>query len=230
MASEKRFPRPKRRAHIVPIPVHIYPLSRLVHASAASWEAELRKIEEGKLHAYRYYLPLREAVVSYCKSKGKKRDSIMLDMQSSAAAISASRGANPVKDNLSAFDIFEEHFYPRVSLFGQSLLRDESKSGCAFEGLILSGLPHFTVVDEGGTTRYVYLHASKWDDDDLKAYLELLSIIIENRFGGSADTLWCMDLRTGKDVKWKSSSRIRARCMNASRLYVRLIEAMQSPR
>lgn len=211
------------------IPVHIYPLSRLVHASAASWEAELRKIEEGKIHAYRYYFPLREAVVSFCKSKGKKRDSIVLNMQNSAATISASRGANPVKDNLTAFEMFEDRFYPRVSSFGQSLLRDENKNGCAFEGLTLSGLPHFIAADDGGANRYVYLHASKWDNDDLKAYLELLSMIVESRFGEPAETLWCMDLRTGKDLRWKSSPRMRTRCVNAARLYARLIEAMQSP-
>jgi hypothetical protein len=36
-----------------------------------------------------------------------------------------------------------------------------------------------------------------------------------------------MDLRTGKDYKWKSSPRMRTKCANAARLYARLIEAMQ---
>jgi len=50
------------------------------------------------------------------------------------------------------------------------------------------------------------------DKDDLKAYLELLAVIIANRFGAPPKSLWCMDLRTGQDFKWRSSTRIRARC------------------
>jgi hypothetical protein len=152
----------------LPIPVHIYPLSRLVHASAGAWESELRAIEEGKLHAYRYYLPLREAVVAYCKNGGKKRDQILNQLSISASAVGAARGANPLKDNRAGFDVFVSSFYPRIGTFGQSFLREDTKQGCAFEGVTLGGLPHFSTTDSKGDTRYVYVHASKWDDDDLK--------------------------------------------------------------
>src|ERR1039457_1537859 len=108
--------------HAMSVSIHIYPLSKLVHASAGSWESQLRSIEEGKLHAYRYYLPLREAVVSYCKSHGKKLDQILQQLHSSASAVTAHRGANPLRDNRAAFDTFINSFYPRIGGFEQSFL------------------------------------------------------------------------------------------------------------
>jgi|SRR5208282_130705 len=210
------------------VSVHIYPLSKLVHASAGSWESQLRSIEEGKLHAYRYYLPLREAVVSYCKSHGKRLDHILHQLNDSASRVTASRGANPVKDNRAAFDRFVNEFHPRIAHFEKSFLREDAGLGCAFESVRLGGLPHFSAKDSRGEMRYVYLHASKWAEDDLKAYLELLSIIVEDKFDAPSAAIWCMDLRTGQDYKWKSSTRMRAKCVNAARLYARLIQAMQS--
>lgn len=203
-------------------------MSKLVHAPAGSWESQLRDIEEGKLHAYRYYLPLREAVVSYCKLHGKRLDHILQQLDLAASGVAAHRGANPVRDNRTAFNMFVNVFYPRLGHFEQSFLREEAKPGCAFEGVNLVGLPHFSAIDTKSEKRFVFLHASKWDEDDLKAYLELLSVIVADRFGAPATSLWCMDLRTGTDYKWKSSTRIRARCVNAARHFARLIEAMQS--
>ena len=211
------------------VAVHIYPLSRLVHASAGSWESQLRTIEEGKVHAYRYYLPLREAVVAYCRSRGKKLNPILHQLSVSASAVTANRGANPADDNRAAFDVFVGSFYRRIGQFAQSFLREDAKQGCAFEGVRLSGLPHFSATDVKGDMRYIYLHASKWGDDDLKAYLELLSVIVGDKFNAPPSAIWCMDLRSGKDYRWKSSPRMHTRCVNAARLYARLIEAMQSP-
>jgi hypothetical protein len=212
----------------VSITVHIYPLSRLVHASAGSWENQLRAIEEGKLYAYRYYLPLREAVVAFCKSHGKRFNHIVAQLETRAMAVPASHGAHPVEDNRAAFDVFVQSFYPRIGDFGQSFLREDTKSGCEFEGVNLSGFPHFSATDSRGRARYVYLHASKWNEDDLKAYLELLSIITENKFGASPESIWCMDLRTDQDFRWRSSTRMRTRCANTARLYARLIRAMSA--
>ena len=212
----------------MPISVHIYPLSKLVHATPGGWESQLRAIEQGKLHAYRYYLPLREASVSFCKSRGKRLDQIAEQLRLSASGVPVNRGANPIKDNRAAFDVFTNAFYPRIGSFGESLLRDETKLGCAFEGVILTGLPHFSVTDDKGEKRFVHLHASKWSEDDLKAYLELLSVIVEGRFGLPSTSIWCMDLRTGQDYKWKSSTRIRSKCGNAARHFARLLEVMQS--
>jgi hypothetical protein len=66
------------RATDAPV-VHIYPLSRLVHAPASRWESLLKSIEEGRFQAFSHYLPLREAVVLFCNKAGRGQDQIVSD-------------------------------------------------------------------------------------------------------------------------------------------------------
>lgn len=211
------------------IAVHIYPLSKLVHAFPGDWENLLKAIEGGKVRAYTYYQPLREAVVMYCRSKGKRYDDILHDLVRRANEMPAPKGADPAKDNSAAFESFVQNFHPRIARFEKSLLKTDSENGCIFAGVRLLGSPHFVVTDESGKERYVFLHASKWDDDDLKAYVELLAMIVESRFGKSSDSIWCMDLRNGTDLKWRRSSRVLGRCEKAATLYSRFVAAMSSP-
>lgn len=207
--------------------VHIYPLSRLVHAPATRWEGLLKSIEEGKVRAFSYYLPLREAVVLFCAKNGKGRDPIVDDMVSRARQMGGARGARIAKDNEEAFQAFESSFYPRIRKYKRAFLR-ASQLECSFEGLTITGAPHFEVVDEDGNDRFVFLHSANWTRDESNAYLELLSIIVQQCLRKPPASIWCMNLSTGKDEKWRSSSRVRSRCVNAARLYGRLISAMQS--
>jgi hypothetical protein len=209
------------------VEVSVYTLSRLVHASPADWDREIRSIEENKLFMNRYYAPLRDGAVAYCKDGSPRLDEIAAQVEAGAQRVSASRGANPVRDNLDAFGSFVRNFYPRIREFERNRVRDGKKSGCAFCGLELIGLPHFSVIDSTGKSRHVLLHASKWEENDLKSYLELLSIIIENKLGGRPDSLWCMDLRNGKDLNWRSSRRIRSKCESAARLYARIAPTLE---
>jgi hypothetical protein len=204
---------------------HIYPLSRLVHAGPGAWQRELADIEAGSTFAFSYYLPMREAVVRFCESRGRNRDAIMQDMTARARENAGPRWANRLRDNTDAFNCFETEFFPRVGRFRRSYLRAKQE-GCGFEGLMLHGAPHLAVTDTDGRTRHVFLHAARWSADDLAAYLELLGIIIEEDYGGDARSLWVMDLRAGEDVRWRSSSRMRRRCIDTARLYVRLVNAM----
>jgi hypothetical protein len=75
---------------------------------------------------------------------------------------------------------------------------------------------------------FVFLHPADWKKDELNAYLELLSIIVAQRFAKGPESIWCMNLTTGKDQKWQASRRVRKRCQNAARLYARLVQAMES--
>jgi len=209
--------------------VHIYPLSRLVHALPGDWERDLKALQSGKVRAYAYYQPLREAAVLYCKSRGSKYDELLNQLEKRSRAVAAPRGADPAKDNISAFKSFVDHFHPRLGKFMTSLLNTDTQRGCEFAGLRLLGTPHFVTLDADGQERYVFLLASKWDDDDLKAYMELLAIIVKNRFGASSESIWCMDLRTGQDFKWRASSRMRARCEKAATLYARFTQLMATP-
>lgn len=205
--------------------VHVYPLSRLVHAPATEWVRMLDSLEEGKDYANRYYLPMREAVIGFCSQKGQDRDTIVSTMVSRAQALGGSRRQRIVTDNQAAFDSFESCFYPRISKFHRGLLRDR-QPGVGFEGIDLVGTPHLLVTDQDDRKRYVFLHAANWKDDDLKAYLELLSVILEQRFQAGSDSIWCMNLRSGRDVRWRPSSRTRRRCAKAARLYGRLVQAV----
>ena len=80
--------------------------------------------------------------------------------------------------------------------------------------------------DSSGRRRYAFLHAAKWPADDLAAYLELLAIIVEQSYGGDSRALWIMDLRSGEEISWRSSSRMRRCCRDTARLNARLVNAM----
>jgi hypothetical protein len=207
---------------------HIYTFSRLVHAYPGKWEKLLASMESEKQIAYGYYLPMREAVVLYCARRGKDRGVIFQNMVARARSMGGVRGPKMAKDNADAFINFEAAFYPKISKFRRDLLR-EQRTGCDFEGLTLEGGPHFEAVDHEGRKRYVFLHAAKWSRDDLAAYLELLGIIVENSFGGDSSSLWVLNLKTGKEIKWRSSPRVRSRCEGAAKLYTRLVKAMENP-
>ena|SRR5579872_6331283 len=207
--------------------VHILPLSKLVHASPTQWEKVLREIEEGKVRAYKYYLPLREAIVVFCRKGGHDRDRIVSQMVARARANGAKRGETCARDNEAAFRVFESDFFPKIHSFKRDFLRDDHP-GCAFANLAIFGHPHLEVVDRKKKDRLVVLHAADWDHDELRSYLDLLSVIVEKRFGKDAEALWCMNLRTGREEKVRPSIRLRSKCETAARLYSRFIEAMGS--
>jgi hypothetical protein len=202
--------------------VHIYTLSRLVHAPAAGWERRIQEIEKGRLKAYGYYQPMREAVVSYCAAGGTGRDRIVARMLVETRRQPRARGQDPERDNLSAFEIFETSCYPKIAKFVQGLLRKPQGPGVPFEGVFLFGTPHLEVTDKNGKVRYVFLQSSDWKDDDVKAYLELLAVVVENGFGDPAGSIWHMNLRTGRLALHRSSKRVRRRCADAARHYGRI--------
>lgn len=207
---------------------HIYTFSRLVHALPGNWENLLASMEADKIHAFSYYLPMREAVVMLCAKQGKGREQIYRDMVSRARTMGGVRGQRMASANAAAFNTFEDVFYPKISKFRRNLLRDK-RPEFEFEGLTLEGGPHFEVVDKHGKKRHVFLHAAKWSSDDLAAYLELLGIVIEGCYGGDSSSMWVLDLRNGKEIKWKPKARVRNRCKGAAKLYARLVRAMESP-
>jgi hypothetical protein len=205
--------------------VHIYTLSRLVNAPAAGWERRIEEIEKGRAKAYGYYQPMREAVMAYCAAGGKGRDRIIARMLADAHHRPRGRGQDPQADNLNAFEVFETRCYPKITKFVQGLLRKPQGPGVPFEGVFLFGAPHLLVTDEDGEARYVFLQASDWKGDQVKAYLELLAVIVEKAFGQPASSIWHMNLRTGRVATHRSSKRVRRRCEDAARHYGRIFGA-----
>lgn len=211
----------------MPVRVHILQLSKLVHTSPVRWEKLLRDLEEGKPRAYKYYQPLREAIAVFCKAAGAGRDRIVPRMIASARGSGGTYGERTAKANEAAFAVFEKVFFPRIRKFKQDFLRDEHP-GFAFGGLTIHGNPHLEVVDESGADRFVMLHAADWEANELRAYLDLLSFIINKRFSKGPSSIWCMNLRTGKDEIVRESARLRSKCEGAARLYGRFVAAMES--
>lgn len=207
---------------------HIYTFSRLVHAYSGDWEKLIASLEEGKQFAFGYYLPMRQAVVKLCQRQGHGREKIAQEMVALAQLMGGSRGNKIGQDNDDAFNTFADVFHPRIARFRRNLLV-EQRPGCKFEGLTLEGGPHLEVVDQAGKKRHVFLHAANWAKEDLDAYLELLGIVIEARYGGDSSSLWALDLREGKEIKWQPKTRVRKRCTNAAKLYVRLVSAVEDP-
>lgn len=208
-----------------PTSVHIYPLSRLVHGSPSEWDRHIKAIEEGKRIAFNYYHPLREAVALYCKSKGRHYNEATHLIETKARGVPAAKSADPLRDNRDAFDSFVTNFYPRIHSFKKSFLSAE-EDGCPFGNIDLVGSPHYLVGDQAEVDRYVVLLPSKWERADTNAYLELLAVIIQQRYGATAQSLWCMDLRSGRDFTWKSSPRLRARCEKTAAVYARLVKTL----
>jgi|ERR1700722_7800880 len=205
---------------------HLYSLSRLVHAGPWSWQRLLGEIEEGRSYASRYYQPVRDAVVQFSATRGRNRDGLVREIR--AQIRPERRWPNRLADNLDAFENFSENFFPRIARFRRNFLHQQ-KDALLFEGLELNGGPHFEVVDSNGATRHVFLHAAKWKPNDLAAYLELLGVIIEADFGGDSKSMWVMDLKSGKDIKWKSKPALRRRCIGTARLFARFLRTMGEP-
>jgi len=202
--------------------VHIYTLSHLVNARVGSWERKIKEIEEGRRRAYGYYQPMREAIVAYCAASGNRREQIVSRMLSDARQRPHGRGQDPEKDNLAAFETFETACYPKIGQFVRGLLRRPNGTGALFEGIRLNGGPHFQAKDRSGVDRYIFLHASVWSEEDLKAYLELLSVVVEEAFGEAPESVWHMDLRAGLVAKHRRSKRVRRNCSDAARHYARV--------
>jgi hypothetical protein len=205
--------------------VHIYALSRLVHAGPRAWQRMLKEIEDGVSYASQYYLPMREGVVALASKNGGDVDIILQGIKTKVRDAGGARMANRLKDNLFAFENFKTEFLPRLRRLNRSFLHDKKQS-CEFGGLDLYGSPHFEATDGDGRTRHVFLHAAKWNPKDLSAYLELLGLIVERNYGGDATSIWVMDLRSGKDHRWKPRPSMRRRCEDTARLYSRFLGVM----
>jgi hypothetical protein len=164
---------------------------------------------------------MREAVVRYCAKSGKDFDNILSEMTRRAAGMPCAPNQDICGDNRVAFEMFVSEFYPRIAKYKRDLLRD-NQSGVVYEGVTVLGAPHLIAQDEDDITRYIFLYASNWSKDELRTYLQLLAMIVEKKYGGTASQIWCMDLRRGKDFKFKTSVRVLSRCSDAARLYAQL--------
>lgn len=202
---------------------HIYQLSRLVFAQATDWNRVLAEIEAGRNQMFWSYKPVRLGAFNLLKAKDTPQ---IQEIYSNVAALAEKAGGGRCQTaNVKALRVFESRFVPSISTPQENYMESIS-SGVEFAGVELIGGPHFSVLDTEARPRFVYLHPSKWKEDQTEAFCELLTIVLEQRFEVPASALWFLDLRNGERVDWpKSKSRVRKKCEQATRLLARLRSA-----
>jgi len=202
---------------------HIYQLSRLVFAQATDWNRILAELEAGRNQMFWSYKPVRQGAFNLLKAKGAPQ---IQEVYSGVAALAEKAGGVRCQTaNIKALKVFESRFIPSISTPQENFM-ESTAPGVEFAGAELIGGPHFSVLDRDARPRFVYLHPSKWKEEHIEAFCELLTIVLDKRFNVTADALWFLDLRNGKQVYWpKSKSRVRRKCEQATRLLARLRSA-----
>lgn len=121
--------------------------------------------------------------------------------------------------NIRALEAFETAFLPDISGTAKNLMQARERP-VDFGVVELIGGPHFTAVDRSSKERYVYLHPSQWKDLEVKAFCELLTVVVEKRFAAKDRDVWFLDLRGRRRIRWASKRLIRRKCRQAAELLV----------
>lgn len=171
---------------------------------------------------YWSYRPLREGAYQMA-GEGRKD---MASIYSAVAELSEKAGGVRCrKANLSALQVFEESFLPDIA-GARSNFMSGSERAVDFGKVQLIGGPHFSVLDAKGQEEYVYLHPSQWTDEQIAAFCELLTLVLERRYNSGARNLWFLDLREGERVPWPRSKKlIRRKCERAAEFLLALQDA-----
>lgn len=199
--------------------VHIYLLSRLVFADATDWQNILKQLREGRKSMYWSYKPLREGAFQMALRKDANNNAIY----NQVGALAGKAGSDRCKKaNLAALEKFEALFLPQIQEAGSNLMGGREQP-VDFGKVQLIGGPHFSVTDASGQEKWVYLHPSKWAEEEIVSFCELLTVVGEKRFKAVARDIWFLDLRTGKKVPWTASKKlVRRKCEKAAEFLVAL--------
>ncbi|MGH9774326.1 MAG: hypothetical protein ACRD50_05200 [Candidatus Acidiferrales bacterium] len=197
--------------------VHIYSLSRLAFADVTDWQAILKELQEGRKSMYWSYKPLREGALQMATRKNPDTKAIYTAVANLAEQ---SGGARCRKANLAALEVFEKTFLPRIERVKSNFMVG-SEHPVEFGKVQLVGGPHFSVIDAAHRERYIYLHPSKWEHEQVMAFCELLTVVAEEKYQSEARNVWFLDLRNGQDVPWPNSRKlVRRKCERAAELLV----------
>lgn len=206
--------------------VHIYAVSRLYNKSPTAWEATLRKLEGAREIMLAQYAPLRHAIRSELLRPGtgdgvlQKQLAKMKDAPSQRAVCDKSRHA---------FRVFCSTVRPLIVNLVEDYLRTEyHPPSVLYEGIQLEGRFHLKVEDTRGATKLIYLHASEWDDDETRAFIELLTILAEEQHCGSRGMVWFIDLVDGAvQPVPRTYKRVRKELVRTSQLLSRFESLMR---
>lgn len=199
--------------------VHIYLLSRLVFADATDWHAIMKQLRAGRKEMYWSYRPLRQGAYQMASRKHTDNRVIYDDVAQLAGKAGGDRCR---KANLVALETFEDRFLPQIGR-AKSNFMESPEQPVDFGQVQLIGGPHFSVTDAGDREKLVYLHPSRWTDEEVIAFCELLTVVGEKRLKASARDIWFLDLRAGERFPWTASKKlVRRKCERAAELLVAL--------
>jgi hypothetical protein len=165
------------------------------------------------------YKPLREGAFQMASDKNADNNAIY----TSVALLAERAGGDRCrKANLAALAKFENVFLSHIEKVKSNFMGGDEQP-VDFGEVQLIGGPHFSVTDAGGKEKWLYLHPSKWTDEEVTAFCELLTVIGEKRYKSNARDIWFLDLRTGERVPWTSSKKlVRRKCEKAAEFLVAL--------
>jgi hypothetical protein len=199
--------------------VHIYLLSRLVFADVTDWQKIMKQLREGRKSMFWSYKPLREGAFQMASDKNADNNAIYTSVAQLAERAGGDRCR---KANLAALAKFENVFLSHIEKVKSNFMGGDEQP-VDFGEVQLIGGPHFSVTDAGGKEKWLYLHPSKWTDEEVTAFCELLTVIGEKRYKSNARDIWFLDLRTGERVPWTSSKKlVRRKCEKAAEFLVAL--------
>ena len=207
---------------ILPTPkpeVHIYLLSHLAYADVTDWLNIIKQLKKGRKSMFWSYKPLRQGAYEMAS----KRPTDPNEIYSNVASLAQTAGGpNCRKANLDALKTFESTFLPQFGPAGSNFM-NAHEDGVDFGPVRLIGGPHFSIKDKSDQLKFVYLHPSRWTDEQVSAFCELLTVVAEKRFKSEAKHVWFLDLRSGKRVPWASSKKlVRKKCEKAAEFLVGL--------
>jgi hypothetical protein len=199
--------------------VHIFLLSRLAYADVTDWLNIIKDLKQGQKPMYWSYKPLREG--AYAMASKKPQDTS--EIYASVGALAQQAGGPRCRTaNVNALKVFEAAFLPKFTVAGTNFMKGKNE-GVEFGPVTLVGGPHFSVKEKSDQEKLVYLHPSRWTEEQVGAFCELLTVVAEKRFHSEAKHVWFLDLRNGERVPWNASRKlVRKKCEKAAEFLVGL--------
>ena len=205
--------------------MHIYVVSRLYKKEPTRWESILHELEQSRAIMSKHYAPLRNGIVSELKNAGSG-DKVLRD--GIAARDRTGKQQGVLTRSKDALANFIQRIRPKLGALKEHYLGVPTLPSVPFGGAELEGQFHLAATDDTGTTRYLFLHPSAWDGDEVASFVELLAIIGEGRHGCSREDVWFVNLSHGKIQKpTKSYKRLRTELQKTVSLFDRLQRALR---
>jgi hypothetical protein len=199
--------------------LHIHQLSRLAFAQVTDWNRILNELESARKQMFWSYKPLRSGAFNLLQAADSEQAQEIY--RSVAELAKRAGGAKCAHANVAALQVFESRFLRSIHSPKDNFM-EFTAPGVDFGGAELVGGPHFSAVYKTSEIKFVYLHPSRWEEDQTEAFCELLTVVLEKKFKAGAHDLWFLDLRSGKRIPWRSKRRVRRKCEQAARLLARL--------